>query len=267
MNFLPGIKLFSQQEKPGFWFVFSEDKLLVGEHFKVPYVKDLSEINLKPIRTQYLGELNGKPCYSAELPSGIHPPKDMFFEGLRQLYGQIEDEFFPIAGYAVQIVLWDRTHQYCGQCGTSTEYKENERAKFCPNCGLTNFPRISPAIIVAITKGNQILLARGNRFNTMMYSVLAGFVEPGENLEECVRREVGEEVGIGVKNISYFGSQPWPFPNSLMIAFTAEYDFGEINIDGEEILDAGWYTVEDLPMIPGKLSIARRLIDWFIDNN
>lgn len=122
-------------------------------------------------------------------------------------------------------------------------------------------PRISPAIIVAITRGREILLAKGINFQGDFYSVLAGFVEPGETFEECVQREVGEEVGLKVKNIKYFGSQPWPFPDSLMVGFTAEYASGNINIDEKEILDAEWFTAEQLPLIPGVGSIARRLID------
>lgn len=142
--------------------------------------------------------------------------------------------------------------------------KNDERAKVCPSCGFVNYPRISPAMIVAVTRGREILLAKGSRFQGGFYSVLAGFVEPGETFEECVEREIKEEVGLKVKNINYFGSQPWPFPDSLMVGFTAEYAGGDITIDNKEILDAGWYTAEGLPLIPGNGSIARRLIDWYV---
>ena len=138
------------------------------------------------------------------------------------------------------------------------------RAKECEECGRFDFPRISPAIIVLIEKGDALLLARSTRFPGSFFSVLAGFVEPGESLEEAVHREVKEETGILVKDIEYFGSQPWPFPDSLMIGFTAQYASGEIRIDGEEIAEAGWYKSHSLPQIPGKLSIARQLIDWFV---
>jgi NAD+ diphosphatase len=138
--------------------------------------------------------------------------------------------------------------------------------KLCPKCGLLSFPRLSPAIIVAVVHGSKILLARANHFADGFYSVLAGFVEPGETLEECVRREVQEEVGLQVKNIRYFGSQPWPFPHSLMIGFTAEFAGGHITIDGAEIADAAWFSPADLPRIPGEISIARRLIDWFLED-
>lgn len=138
-------------------------------------------------------------------------------------------------------------------------------AKECPGCRFLSFPRISPAVIVLVEKENRVLLARVKRFTTELYSVLAGFVEPGETLEETVRREVAEETGIKVKNIRYFGSQPWPFPDSLMIGFTADYESGEIKIDETEIADAGWYDPDRLPIIPGKISIARELIDWFVN--
>ena len=135
----------------------------------------------------------------------------------------------------------------------------------CPGCGLTAFPKISPAVIVLVEKEGKLLLARGRRFALPFYSVLAGFVEPGESLEDTVHREILEEVGIRVKNVRYFGSQPWPYPDSLMIGFTAEYAGGEIKEDPEEILDAAWFAPDDLPSIPGKVSIARKLIDWFVE--
>ena len=131
-------------------------------------------------------------------------------------------------------------------------------------CGLLQFPRLSPAIIVLVRRGERLLLARSRQTPPGMYSVLAGFVEPGETLEQAVEREVKEEVGISVSNIRYFGSQPWPFPHSLMIGFTAEHAEGELDIDRNEMEDAGWYSVDRLPMLPPPISIARRLIDDFL---
>jgi NAD+ diphosphatase len=160
---------------------------------------------------------------------------------------------------------WDRGNRFCGACGAPLAMRSDVRAKECTACGRLVFPRISPAIIVAIERGARLLLARSARFAEELYSVLAGFVEPGETLEEAVYREVKEEVGITVKNIRYFGSQPWPFPDSLMVGFTAEYDAGEIAIDGEEIVAARWFAADQLPSIPGPISIARRLIDAFIE--
>ena len=187
----------------------------------------------------------------------------MTFEGLRQVYGRLDEDLFWVAARAVQIVDWDRTHKICGRCGNQLITKTTERAKECPQCGLLHFPRLAPAIIVLVERDRELLLARSRHFLPGMYSVLAGFVEPGESLEEAVVREVKEEVGLTVKDIKYFGSQPWPFPHSLMIGFTAIYAGGEITLDDTEIEDAGWFTVDNLPPIPSKISIARKLIDWF----
>jgi NAD+ diphosphatase len=190
----------------------------------------------------------------------------MTLQSLRQLYPQLGDEQFAIAGRAVQLKEWNRTHQYCGHCATPTVQIDYERAKRCPKCGLVNYPRIAPAIIVLISRGEEILLARAPRFPEGMYSVLAGFVEPGESLEATLRREVKEEVGVDVQDIRYFGSQPWPFPHSLMIGFTATYAGGEIVPEPEEIVDAGWFHKDQLPAIPPKPSIARKLIEGFLSS-
>jgi NAD+ diphosphatase len=161
-------------------------------------------------------------------------------------------------------VHWQATNRFCGKCGTATVDKPGECAKQCPQCGWAVYPSLSPAVIVAVVRDGALLLARESRFKEGLYSVLAGFVEPGETLEECVRREVREEVGIEVSNIRYFGSQSWPFPDSLMVAFTADYAGGEIDIDPGELIDAGWYRPGELPLVPSRASIARQLIDWFV---
>jgi NAD+ diphosphatase len=250
-------------DQPAWWFACAGSKLLVDATNQLPFVSSLTKLGLQPIRTQFLGSFDGLPCYSAEItPEAL--PSGMVLVGLRDLYGVLDDDLFQIAGRAVQIVEWDQTHQYCGRCATPTQQLPHERAKRCPNCGLVNYPRLSPAVIVLIARGDEILLARAPRFPEGMYSILAGFVEPGESLEETIRREVREEVGIEITDICYFGSQPWPYPNSLMIGFTATYAAGEIVIDSEEIVDAGWFNKHQLPAIPPKLSIARKLIDWFV---
>jgi NAD+ diphosphatase len=226
---------------------------------------DFGGLGLTPLSEHYMGRLDHQPCYAVEVAEGTIPPAGMTFEGLRQVYGRLDEDLFWVAARAVQIVDWDKTHQHCGRCGTPLRTKTTERAKECPQCGQLHFPRLAPAIIVLVERGDQLLLARSRHFMPGMYSVLAGFVEPGESLEEAVVREVKEEVGIDVKDIRYFSSQPWPFPHSLMIGFTATYDGGEISLNDEEIEDAGWFTVDNLPRIPGKISIARKLIDWFMD--
>lgn len=254
--------------KPGWWFIFSGYNLLVqakGEQLSVPFVRDAVSFEVRPVRERCFGELDGAPCYEAECAPGAEAPEGMSFEGLRSLFGRLDASLFRLAGRALQLMDWDRTHQFCSRCGHATAEKEDETAKICPSCGYVSFPVVSPAVIVAVTREQEILLARASRFPQAMYSVLAGFVEPGESLEECVRREVKEEVGVEVTDIRYFGSQPWPFPHSLMIGFTAEYAGGEITMDGREIVDAGWFQADNLPLIPGKISIARKLIDWFLE--
>ena len=184
---------------------------------------------------------------------------------LRSLYGRVPEHVWTLAGRAVQIAAWDQTHRFCGRCATPTEPVARDRARRCPACGLLAYPRLAPAVIVLVERDGAMLLAHGRAFPLPMYSALAGFVEPGETLEEAVHREVREEVGIEVADVRYAGSQPWPFPNSLMIGFTARWAGGEIVPDPTEIVDANWFTVDDLPMIPPGMSIARWLIDGFIE--
>lgn len=260
--------------QPASWFLFRGNHLLVDiSNGKTDILRldSPEDIGLKILHREYLGYFtNGveqQHCFSGEVSADTDPPAGTNFENLRALYSRLDDDHFGIAGRAMQIVEWDRTHQFCGRCSHKTESHPQERSKVCPNCGLTNYPRIAPAIIVRVTRSvnheADILLARAQRFPTAMFSVLAGFVEVGETLEECVEREIYEEVGIKVNNIQYFGSQPWPFPHSLMIAFTAEYLEGEIHTDTTEIAEAGWFGKNDLPHIPPPPSIANRLItDW-----
>jgi len=250
---------------PSWWFAFHRNRLLVevGEKaLRIPHRERFEELGVKIVQQHYLGRYDGTPCHAVDL-ADESLPDGMDFKDLRQVYGLMEEDLFVLGGRAVQIVEWDRTHQYCGRCGSKTQTKETERAKVCSKCGLHNFPRLSPAIIVAVERDNEILLARSAHFPKGMFSVLAGFVEPGETIEECVVREVKEEVGVTVGNIRYFGSQPWPFPNSLMLGFTAEYESGELKLDPAEIAEANWFRADSLPNIPGRISIAGRLIQWF----
>lgn len=273
MDFIQGVKKPAEDREEPFFFLFKENELLVKgdeDGTGIPRAGDLQKEGISVKDSMFLGMLDGISCYVGQVEdhegnSAVSTLREMFFSGLRPLLGQIEDELFRVAGTAFQVVNWDRTHRYCGQCGDLMSVKSDERAKVCPRCGLTNFSRISPAIIIAIVKENRILLARANRFPTGLYSVLAGFVEPGENLEECARREVREEVGIRIKDIKYFGSQPWPFPHSLMIGFTARYAGGDLRIDPAEIAEAGWFGKDDLPKIPPFGTIARELIEWFLE--
>lgn len=215
----------------------------------------------------FLGMHGSVAVWGIDVPVGEDPAYGAATD-LYSLFGRVDETDWVIAGRAVQLVEWARTHRFCGRCGEPTQLAENERAFVCPACRLMQFPRLSPAIITLVTRGDgdseEALLARGANFAAPMYSCLAGFVEPGENLEQAVAREVFEEVGIRVKDIRYVSSQPWPFPNSLMLGFTARYDSGDLVLDEKEIMDAKWCSREDLPMVPGSISIARKLIDQWL---
>ena len=221
-------------------------------------------MGLQPIYSQFLGRYGRTNCFVAEVGDTIALPSAMCFKGLRSLFGVVDEDLFSLAGRAVQILHWQREHRFCGKCGTAMENRATELAKICPACGFVSFPRLSPAVIMSITRKDSILLARAPRFPPGMYSTLAGFVEPGETLEEAVKREVREEVNVQIGNITYVASQPWPFPHSIMIGFSADYIDGEIVIDNDEIEDARWFSVRDLPVLPSKITIARLLIDNFV---
>lgn len=256
-------------EENAYWFIFKNEKILtktLGNNTKPLLIRaqDIPQLNIE--KALHVGELNDINCYAIfdHTESGIEIP-DTEWLTLRLAYGKFDDEMFHIYGRARHLLLWADNNRFCGRCGNPMALKSDERCFLCPSCGFTSYPRISPAVIISIEKDGKLLLARGTRFQIEMYSVLAGFVEPGESLEECIRREIKEEVGIEIKNIKYFKSQPWPFPDSLMVAFTSEYAGGEISIDPNEIVDAGWYSPEDFPLIPGKFSVARALIDHFVE--
>ena len=268
MSFKPDIAPPAGSSNSGRWFVFQNGRLLVKDSPQgsvIPVSEDLDRCGIILNHKQYIGSLEGQPCYAAEvISSDALPAAGYAFKELRALFTRMSKEIVWVAGRANQLVHWNRTHLYCGACGAPMENKKDERAKVCTQCGLINYPRLSPAVIVAVLNGDEILLARNKRFQIPMYSVLAGFVEPGETLEECIQREVKEEVGISVQQIRYFGSQPWPFPNSLMIGYTAQYGAGEIAVDHVEIMDAGWFRKDNLPQVPPTISIAGQLIDWFV---
>lgn len=188
-------------------------------------------------------------------------PPPFSFKPLRGLIAELSATLFDIAGRAFQLLKWDTDHQFCGRCGTVMQFFDRDKAKRCPACHLTSYPRISPAIIVAVHRDEQILLSRAPHFQPNRYSVQAGFVEIGETLEQTVQRELLEEVGIMVKNVRYFGSQAWAFPHSLMVAFTAEYAAGELRLDAQEVEHAAWFNRTDkLPDLPPSQSIAWQLI-------
>ncbi|EIJ44064.1 Zn-finger containing NTP pyrophosphohydrolase [Beggiatoa alba B18LD] len=252
---------------PSLWFIFRRDRLLVADldsEIRVPCWLSFHESGLNAIRQHYLGTWGQYPCYCVETNDET-PPTGFNFINLRTLSLELSRDMFVLAGRGIQVLQWDRDHQFCGRCGQAMQLLPTERAKRCPSCALVSYPRISPAVIMRITRHDEILLSRSAHFAPEMYSVQAGFVETGETLEETVIREVQEEVGIRIKNLHYFGSQPWPFPHSLMLAFTAEYASGELCIDKNELEDAQWFNANArLPKLPTPMSIARHLIEDFL---
>lgn len=257
------------RDPTGRCLAFVQGDLLITElddQVLFPHWDDLRRLDILAMRYQFLGDLDNEPLWSVELAPDFQPPEELSLLGLRSLHGRVPDEVFALAGRAAQIIAWDRDHQYCGRCGTETAPVPGERARKCPACGLMSYPRLTPAIIVLIERGDEILLARGHQFAPGRFGIVAGFVEPGESLEEAVQREIHEEVGLDVTNIRYFGSQPWPFPHGIMIGFRAQCMDGEITLEDGELAEAGWYNIGNLPTVPQKLSIARRLIDaWAIE--
>jgi NAD+ diphosphatase len=265
---------------PALWFVFRGERLLVelgppSPHpsgdlrvparpswARLPLPKNNNILWSEPVRTLYLGRLAGLDCWAAEIGAEAPPPPEgLGWEGLRALFSVLDDAHFALAGRAIQLLDWDRNHRHCGRCGAPTEARRDERVRVCPACRLAAYPRLAPAVMALVRRENQILLARSPHFPPGMYSALAGFAEPGETLEQCLAREVEEEVGLRVQRIRYFASQPWPFPNSLMIAFVCDWQAGEIRPQAGEIEAASWFDVLQLPKLPSKISIARRLID------
>jgi NAD+ diphosphatase len=254
----------AQRDEPALWFAFRRAEILVlggPGRAELPCCVDLAEHGLAPQRSQYLGLYGSRHCYAVALAESDPLPQGWSTLGLRDLFGMVEGGVAALSGRAFQILEWDRNHQFCSRCGTPTRPRKDERSRACPACKLTTYPPVSPAIMILVTDGKRLLLARKPAFPPGRFSALAGFVEPGEMLEDTVARETREEVGVEVKNIRYFGSQPWPFPHSLMIAFTADYAGGPVRPDGVEIEEARWFEPAELPQLPPSISISRRLID------
>jgi NAD+ diphosphatase len=223
---------------------------------------ELRWLDIEIVSRHYLGRLRGRGCFAIEARG--RTPEGYSLTGLRAWLGRVEPAMFYAAGRAQQVIDWHATHRHCGRCGAPTDDHPQDRAKLCPKCGLVSYPRLSPSIIVLVTRDDHMLLARNANWPTNMYSTLAGFVEPGESIEQTVHREVEEEVGIRVRNLCYLGSQSWPFPNSLMLGFHAEYGSGDIVCQEGEIADARWFRYDALPNVPPGTAISRWLIDDFI---
>jgi len=243
-------------------FAFRGNELLVREDFTLPDPAAVKSLALPALNVFPLGIFEKEYCCAAWVPKETQAPPGHLFKGLRAMFGQLDESLLAVAGRAFQVADWARNHRFCGACGKPMTPVAGERAMRC-ECGHVAYPRIAPAMMVLVKNGDAILLARnaavpaGGRM-----SALAGFLEPGESVEEAIHREVFEEVGLQVKDLKYFASQSWPFPGSLMVAFTAEYASGEIRVDKDEIAEAHWFGPGDrLPELPPTQSISRALIE------
>ncbi len=248
------------------YFVFLDGRLLSIVEHGLPRPITANEFPLgrcRSCRQDLPGHLARKNTVFAIDASGSCSEPYVLGE-LRSWLGRVESSLFYLAGRAKQIVDWNRDHTHCGRCGTPTEDHHSDRAKQCPDCGMISYPRLSPSIIVLVRRCDEALLARNASWPHGMYSTIAGFVEPGESIEQTVHREVLEEVGLRVTNLRYMGSQPWPFPNSLMLGFHADYESGEISCNDEEIAEADWFRYDNLPNRPGGTAISGWLIDSFV---
>ena len=229
-----------------------------------PVVHQIATWNGRPV---FLAPSPGTPTADPAGTAGTPPvptPALRFTRGtFRSLYGGLGEVELGLLGRAMQVAHWADTSRFCSRCGTPTRFADDECVATCPSCGYGQYPRLAPAMIVGVVRDGRILLAQSPRFRGVLHSILAGFVEPGESVEECVHREVFEETGIRVNNVRYFGSQSWPFPHSLMLGFTAEYAGGEITVDPRELVHADWYSADALPEVPSELSISGRIIRWF----
>ena len=260
--------MIDNQTLPGYWFIFSGPKMLLrgGDNIEAPLLADPAELGLEVRNVLPLGQYQGQPAYAAQAGGDAPKPEGFFWRILLGLDIKAGPELFWKAGDALYALHWHKRSRFCGVCGSPADFAPDEEpmTKRCTKCGALRFPRLSPAVIVAIEHDGRLLLANNRRHPKGFYSVLAGFVGPSESLEDAVRREMKEEVGLDVTDIRYFGSQPWPFPDSLMVAFQCRAVDDKITVDGEEIQEAAWFTPDNIPMRPLGVSVAARLVEDYI---
>ena len=244
-------------------FLFYQGALLVREDdLSLPDAAAVAALQLAPHQLHPVGLLGTRYCQAGWAVQGDLPGAGFGWRALRSLFGAMDEDLLGLAGRASQIAEWARTHRHCGACGSAMLLAAGERCFKCVRCGHLAYPRISPAMMVLIRNGDAVLLARHTASPTQRFTPLAGFLEAGESVEEAVHREVFEEVGLRVHNLRYFSSQSWPFPHSLMLAFTADYVSGEIRVDETEIAEARWFGPDDTwPERIAPVSVSSLLID------
>lgn len=244
--------------------VFQENNLICSSDtdplFNCDAVSDLGDSSAEPL---LVAHWRGEDIYALSLADTAEhrfPARS-----LRSVLAEGPSELSALASTAVQLLHWRRDNRYCGRCGEPTYLLEKERASYCERCRHRLFPRLSPCVIVAIQHDEKVLLAQSHRSGGQFYSLIAGFVEPGESAEEAVHREVAEETGLQVTNVRYIESEPWAFPHQLMLGYIADYASGDVVLEEEELADAGWFSASDLPSIPGEWTIAGRLIRYALE--
>lgn len=245
---------------------YSCDHLLCDAAGSFVLLNDIeaNSLDLNQNSELYLGTMDGEDLWIRMVHTG-ELPKSYQWLGLRSQLEVVSPEAFQLAGRALQVARWFYDHRFCGRCGKPTTQDSFDFARVCGVCSLRFYPRISPCMIVLVTRGDELLLAHHHRASRVMYTTLAGFVEAGEGVEDCIRREIREEVGVEVGKLDYFRSQPWPFPHQLMLGFYAEYASGDINIDATEIIDAKWFRYDELPQIPAIATVAGQLITHYVE--
>lgn len=254
--------------QPGWWFIFYKDQLLLkkqGDSRLIPFGETAPVVPQANTVIHFITTMSGQPCHSFSIDSLMEETTEYVMTGLRTSYEMLPLMHYQTAGKAYEILHWDRNSRFCSACGTPME-QQDSIMKRCSRCGQEVYPSISTAILVLVRKDDSLLLVHARNFKGTFFSLVAGFLETGETLEECVVREVKEETGLDVTNITYFGNQPWPFPSGLMIGFIADYAGGEIILQEEELSCGNFYTRDNLPELPRKLSLARKMIDWWIEN-
>lgn len=246
-----------------YWFLFFDDLLLLTTGGTLPKSEEPPVGANRVIDVRPLPSSEEQSCKYGRLKSkGV--PMGYQLMGLRAAYKLLPFEQYNMAGKARELLYWDASTHFCGVCGSPLHF-HTAISKCCSNCGKEVWPALTIAIIVAITRGDELLLVQSKKFRHDYMGLVAGFVETAETLEDCVQREVYEETHLRIRNIRYFGSQSWPYPNGLMAGFTAEYESGEICIQQSELRKGGWYKAENLPAVPEKLSMARKLIDDWLE--
>ena len=255
----------SVSSEEGYWIILKNGNILIETGEQIPLIPygTMQKYEIECVAPLHFANMKGRPVRAIHLSKHQNAPSGLQAESFNAFNDSMTPELLSISGLGKQLLFWDETSRFCPRCGGNMQQMTETWGKQCHTCKLEQFPRIHPCAIVVVKKGDQLLLIRKPEWAKGRYSLVAGFIDPGESLEECAAREVLEETGIEIRNIRYVTSQAWPFPSQLMAGFVADYAYGDINISDPEIEDARWFTVGSLPSLPAKRSIARQLIDIF----